>query len=71
MPAPARETVQGRTVPKQGVEPFYTLQLDLGRGTTEQLKTKGKRLVLEMDAELLPPERRAELALLLRKLLKQ
>lgn len=53
------------------VEPFHTLQLDLGRGATAQLKTKGKRLVLEMDAELLPLERRAELAPLLRKLLKR
>ena len=51
--------------------PSCTLQLDLGRGATAQLKTNGKRLVLEMDADLLPPERRAELAPLLRKLLKR
>jgi hypothetical protein len=51
--------------------PSYALQLDLGHGATAQLKTKGKRLVLEMDADLLPPERRSELAPLLRKLLKR
>lgn len=55
----------------QGVEPFYTLQLDLGRGANAQLNAKGKRRVWEMDTELLPPERRAEVALLLRKLLEQ
>lgn len=66
-PTPVADTRQGQRVDSRGGS---AQSFDLGKGQMLAVRSEGARMVLELDAALVPPEKWPELAAGLRKLLR-